>query len=62
MSTTNNVIDLDAWLGRKTKPAVDDQGNPVVVEREMHRVTVQGDLPVGIDGAPSRELDGSAFA
>ena len=25
MSTTNNVIDLNAWLGRNTKPDVDDQ-------------------------------------
>jgi len=46
---------------RDISSVVDESGGPVVVEREMHRVTVEGDLPVGPDGATSRELDGSAF-
>jgi taurine dioxygenase len=39
----------------------DETGRPVVVEREMHRVTIEGDVPVGPDGVPSRTLDASAF-
>ena len=40
---------------------VDAHGAPVIVEREMHRVTVEGDVPVGPGGDVSRELDGAGF-
>lgn len=33
----------------------------VAIEREMHRITLDGDVPAGIDGSRSRELDGAAF-
>ncbi|MGD9997667.1 MAG: TauD/TfdA dioxygenase family protein [Ilumatobacteraceae bacterium] len=46
---------------RDLSHTVDESGRPVIVEREMHRVTLEGDVPVGPDGVPSRALDGSAF-
>jgi taurine dioxygenase len=47
---------------RDLSGTVDDgSGQPAIVEREMHRVTIEGDVPVGPDGVPSRALDGTAF-
>jgi len=42
-TTTNNVIDLDAWLGRKSKPGADDQDDEAeyVIEDDRAVYTVR---------------------
>ena len=37
-------------------------GSPETVDREMQRITLDGDAPVGPDGSVSRAIDGTAFA
>jgi len=45
------VVDVLVWDNHSTLPyAVDDYGD---LPRRMHRVTVAGDVPVGIDGTRS---------
>lgn len=46
---------------RDVSNLVDEHGQPVIVERVMHRITLDGDLPVGPSGSQSRALDGGAF-
>jgi taurine dioxygenase len=52
--------DIAIWDNRATKhygvSDYDDQ------HRRLHRVTVVGDVPVGVDGAPSRALVGDSTA
>ncbi|RZS82796.1 taurine dioxygenase [Motilibacter rhizosphaerae] len=50
--------DVAVWDNRATQHyAVNDYGD---VERRLQRVTVAGDLPVGVDGRPSTGLRGDA--
>ena len=50
--------DVAVWDNRATQHyAVNDDGR---TDRQLQRVTVAGDVPVGIDGRPSRALVGDA--
>ena len=52
--------DLAVWDNRATQHyAIDDYGD---LPRRMHRVTVSGDLAVGIDGQLSRAVSGDSAA
>jgi alpha-ketoglutarate-dependent sulfate ester dioxygenase len=52
--------DLAIWDNRATQHvAVSDYGN---ARRRAERVTVAGPVPVGVDGSPSRALEGDASA
>jgi taurine dioxygenase len=50
--------DLAIWDNRATQHyAIDDYGDP---PRRMHRITVAGDVPVGVGGRPSPALRGES--
>jgi alpha-ketoglutarate-dependent sulfate ester dioxygenase len=52
--------DLAVWDNRATQHyAIDDYGD---LPRRMHRVTVSGDLAVGVDGQVSRAISGDSAA
>jgi taurine dioxygenase len=52
--------DLAIWDNRATQHyAIDDYGD---LPRRMHRVTVAGDVPVGVDGRRSVARSGDASA
>jgi alkyl sulfatase len=52
--------DLAVWDNRATQHyAIDDYGD---LPRRMHRVTVSGDLAVGVDGEVSRAVSGDSAA
>ena len=52
--------DLAVWDNRATQHyAIDDYGD---LPRRMHRITVAGDVPVGVDGRRSTALKGDAAA
>lgn len=54
------VGDLVLFDNRTTQHyAVDDYGD---LPRKLHRVTVAGDVPVGVDGRPSQVIDGDEAA
>ena len=50
--------DLAIWDNRATQHyAIDDYGD---LPRRMHRITVAGDIPVGVDGRRSTALRGES--
>ena len=50
--------DLAIWDNRATQHyAIDDYGD---LPRQMHRITVAGDVPVGVDGRLSAALQGES--
>ncbi len=50
--------DLAIWDNRVTQHyAIDDYGD---LPRQMHRITVAGEVPVGVDGRPSAALQGES--
>jgi alpha-ketoglutarate-dependent sulfate ester dioxygenase len=52
--------DLAIWDNRATQHyAIDDYGD---LPRQMHRVTVAGDVPVGVDGRRSAAVEGESSA
>jgi alpha-ketoglutarate-dependent sulfate ester dioxygenase len=52
--------DLAVWDNRATQHyAIDDYGD---LPRRMHRVTVAGDIPAGVDGFRSRAVQGESAA
>jgi alpha-ketoglutarate-dependent taurine dioxygenase len=50
------------WDNRATAHLGPQDIDHLDYERKLHRVTLVGDVPVGVDGLPSRSLQGEAFA
>jgi len=54
--------DIAFWDNRSTCHHAPTDIFATDVERQLYRVTLVGDVPVGVDGKPSRAIEGEPIA